>query len=91
MFRIISILVLAMIAYYVIKSWLSRPAMPEPGPEVKRKSGKMDFDDEGEMIKDPVCGVYVESGSEHFVVHEGRRVLFCSEECRRKYMEGLSS
>lgn len=41
-----------------------------------------------EMVKDPVCGVYVPSDEAVTVVQNGRAVHFCSEDCRIKYLNG---
>ncbi len=43
----------------------------------------------GEMVKDPVCGAYVEVGS-GVTVRDGDTVThFCSYECRDKYIKQL--
>ncbi|WP_319543982.1 transcriptional regulator [uncultured Pseudodesulfovibrio sp.] len=43
----------------------------------------------GEMVKDPVCGTYVEKDSS-IRVREGDKVhMFCSYECRDKYLKQI--
>ena len=43
----------------------------------------------GEMVKDPVCGAYVEKDSS-LTVRNGEVVHhFCSYECREKYLKQL--
>ena len=43
----------------------------------------------GEMVKDPVCGSYVEVDSS-IKVRNGKKVYhFCSYDCRQKYLERL--
>ena len=43
----------------------------------------------GEMVRDPVCGAYVETGG-GITVRNGEKVLhFCSYECREKYIRQL--
>lgn len=43
----------------------------------------------GEMVKDPVCGSYVEVDSS-IKVRDGKKVYhFCSYDCRQKYLERL--
>lgn len=45
----------------------------------------------GEMVKDPVCGTYVEKDSE-IRVRDGEGVhCFCSYECRDKYIKQLQA
>ena len=45
----------------------------------------------GEMIKDPVCGTYVEKDGT-IRVKEGEKVhVFCSYECRDKYLKQLEA
>ncbi len=45
----------------------------------------------GEMVKDPICGTYVEKDG-NIRVREGEKVhVFCSYECRDKYMKQLES
>lgn len=45
----------------------------------------MDVDDV--MIKDPVCGSYFPKGQAVTIESEGRKVHFCSVECRDKYLK----
>lgn len=60
----------------------------------KRKSQDGDKEKErmyaaGEMVKDPVCGAYVESDG-GISVRDGETVhRFCSYECRDKFLEQL--
>jgi len=45
----------------------------------------------GEMVKDPVCGTYVEKDSS-IRVREGDKVhMFCSYECRDKYLKQIQA
>lgn len=45
----------------------------------------------GEMVKDPICGTYVEKDSD-IRVRNGEKVeCFCSYECRDKYIKRLES
>ena len=43
----------------------------------------------GEMVKDPVCGAYVEKDSSITVRNEDVVHHFCSYECREKYLKQL--
>ncbi len=45
----------------------------------------------GEMAKDPICGTYVEADG-NIRVKEGETVhIFCSYECRDKYLKQLEA
>ena len=45
----------------------------------------------GEMVKDPVCGTYVERDGS-IRVREGEKVhVFCSYECRDKYLKQIGA
>lgn len=45
----------------------------------------------GELIKDPVCGTYVDVGSS-IKVRDGKELHhFCSYECRQKFLDDLES
>ena len=39
------------------------------------------------MVKDPVCGMYMDPGLAIRVPRKGGDLFFCSEECRRRYLE----
>ncbi|MBN2141350.1 MAG: transcriptional regulator [Desulfovibrionaceae bacterium] len=62
----------------------------------KHKELKKDKVDEnliasGDMVKDPVCGTYVPSDGD-IRVREGDKVhVFCSYECRDKYIRRLEA
>lgn len=43
----------------------------------------------GEMVKDPICGSYVEVESSIKVRDGGMMHHFCSYECRQKYLDKL--
>lgn len=45
----------------------------------------------GEMVKDPVCGTYVSHDAD-IRVREGEKVhVFCSYECRDKYLKQIGA
>lgn len=45
----------------------------------------------GDMVKDPICGTYVELDG-HIRVREGENVhVFCSYECRDKFIKQLEA
>jgi uncharacterized protein len=40
-----------------------------------------------EMVKDPVCGMYMDPRLAIRQEEKGEPLFFCSEECRQKYLE----
>ena len=57
------------------------------GYEAQQKKKRVDS---GEMVKDPVCGTYVEKDSA-ITVRNGEQTLhFCSYECRQKYIDSVT-
>lgn len=40
-----------------------------------------------EMVQDPVCGLYIVPSDALSAIRSGRRVWFCSEECRLKFLQ----
>lgn len=39
-----------------------------------------------EMVRDPVCGLYIASQDALSVYRNGASIFFCSEECRRQFL-----
>ncbi|HUT52636.1 MAG TPA: transcriptional regulator [bacterium] len=87
--RIIELLAFFMIAYFTLKSWLRGPTSSPRREGRPAGPKKHDFGDTGEMKQDPVCGTYVEAQSAIFIIRDDKKVWFCSEGCREKYLEGL--
>ncbi len=40
----------------------------------------------GHMVKDPVCGMYIDEQTALSLERKGQSFYFCSEECRKKYL-----
>ncbi len=51
-------------------------------------AGKVDAEVQ-DMVRDPVCGLYVPGRDALKIVVRGVPVYFCSEQCRRKFVEGV--
>ncbi|WP_031484191.1 hypothetical protein [Maridesulfovibrio frigidus] len=45
----------------------------------------------GEMVKDPICGTYVQKDSDIRVKNGENVECFCSYECRDKYIKRIES
>lgn len=83
---IIKIAILALVCYVLYRLFMNdNKKKAEKDAEKKKK--RMES---GEMVKDPVCGTYVEKDSA-ITVRNGEHVLhFCSYECRNKYIESVN-
>ncbi len=44
-----------------------------------------------DMVRDEVCDTYIPRGEALRMVRDGREYYFCSEECRRLFVEGRTS
>jgi len=42
----------------------------------------------GKMVKDPVCGMYMDRRLAIRLEHRGEELFFCSEECKRRFANG---
>ncbi len=45
----------------------------------------------GTMVKDPICGTFVDKNSDVRIKHEDQVHCFCSYDCRDKYLKKLNS
>jgi uncharacterized protein len=76
------------LAYFAVKGllFLSR-VLRSSGRAGSEASARSDAVTQ-EMVKDPVCGLYVPGRDALRIEVQGVPVYFCSEQCRRKYVEG---
>jgi uncharacterized protein len=82
MLRLIAILVLAYAAYRLVRRWvLGRSAPPQVG-RPPGASGRID----DVMLKDPQCGAYFARRDGFALSFEGRELMFCSPECRDRFL-----
>ena len=77
---IMRILALALIVW-MIRSVLA--AIPGFG---KPRSKKPPAEETGVMVKDPVCGMYLDSRLAIRLDRRDKPVYFCSESCKSKYL-----
>ena len=67
--------------------WLSgntpRPqGRPQGGTQRQSSAGEKNL---GTMVKDPVCGTYVDPSLAVSLVRGGKDIFFCSKECLSRY------
>ena len=84
MIRILVLLVLGYFAYRLARRWL-RGKMTS-GRVNHREAGRID----DVMIKDPQCGAYFPRRDGVSLKSAGGGPLFCSPECREKYLAAHS-
>ncbi len=76
--RLIFYALLALIIYYLLRGLLwSKP----------KEENLREFEDE--LVKDPVCGIYVPKNKAISIRLGDRKVYFCSKECKEKYLEQI--
>lgn len=63
----------------------SRRVRPVAGPDTEAKGPAPPAVESEEMVLDEVCGSYVSVSAAISSVEGGRKIFFCSEECRRLF------
>ena len=81
--------------FFVIRRlfrWLSGGSMRPPGRPQGGAHPPSTFNEKnlGKMVKDPVCGTYVDPSLAVSLFLGERSLYFCSKECRSKYESGRS-
>ena len=83
---IIKVAIVALVCYVLYRLFMNdNKKKSEKEAETRKKRV-----DSGEMVKDPVCGTYVEKDSAITVRNGDKTLHFCSYECRKKYIESVS-
>lgn len=86
--KLLLIAVAVFVLYKLITNERGRKNAGADKAERKAKERKIAA---GEMVKDPVCGSYVEVDSS-IKVRDGKTVYhFCSYDCRQRFLEELES
>lgn len=82
---IVKVLVFALVAYALYRLLMNDRRKKEDDASREKEH----LVATGEMVRDPVCGTYVEAEG-GITVRNGEKVLhFCSYECREKYIRQL--
>ena len=66
--------------------WLIRRIIVSFGGGGKTQPKKAAPENSSVMVKDPVCGMYMDSRLTVSLEKRGEIVYFCSEECKKKYL-----
>ncbi len=76
--RLILYALLGLVIYYLLRGLLgSKP----------KEENLREFEDE--LVKDPVCGIYIPKNKAIIAKVGGVKVYFCSKECKEKYLEEM--
>ena len=75
MYRLLWIIILLGIGYWVVK----RAFFPSP----KRAAGPEELSEE--MVQDPVCGCYTPKSQAQILSQGNKKIYFCSQACCQKY------
>jgi YHS domain-containing protein len=80
MFSILIRILLLVLGLYLLRRFLATlMGAPKPRPERDIHNPAKN------MVKDPVCGMYLDTRLAIQVSNKEGMVYFCSEECRKKY------
>jgi hypothetical protein len=85
--RLIIIAILVYLLYRAFRSWIAKN-VPKSGPSVTDRDA-VAIDDV--MVKDPYCNVYFPKRKGVPLEENGEELLFCSAECRNKYLAARDS
>jgi uncharacterized protein len=81
--RILVLLALAVILYYVLKGFF-RPRR-EVG-DTERGSSRAGWAESKELVQDPYCQTYIPRNTAVRARIDGENLYFCSEECMNRYL-----
>jgi uncharacterized protein len=82
MFLLLRLIILIAIILYVIRRVFSGFSRNRSNPE------KTDSEQpSNQMVKDPVCGMYMDARLAVMLENNKETLYFCSEKCRTKYLE----
>ena len=86
MWRLIILLILLVIVYFLVRSAVR--GLLEKRRNVARVASTGPT---SEMVQDPVCGMFVPKEGAYFFRSAARTHFFCSESCRDTYQKKLAS
>lgn len=86
LFRLLIIIVLAVVIYRGLKSWLGQDTARQQRRS-DRQSGQIDDD----MVQDPLCGIYFPRRQGIAFRDRGKDLLFCSEKCKQNYVQRIGN
>lgn len=76
--RLIFYALLALIIYYLLSGLLGSK---------QKEENLREFEDE--LVKDPICSIYVPKNKAISIKLGDKKVYFCSKECKERYLEKI--
>jgi YHS domain-containing protein len=74
--------------FFILILWLMRRVLGSLlGLRKRTESGKNAAMPTNSMVKDPVCGMYIDSRLAIRIESRKEEFYFCSEECKSRYLE----
>jgi YHS domain-containing protein len=83
----VRLLLYAILIYAAAKAFLKVRSYLKSLPHRRKVEVPHDVPAASDMVRDPVCGVYITSEESLTTTVNGREFHFCSAECRRKFIE----
>ena len=83
--KLLILLLIGYLVYRSFKSWMMNSAQRQSveNETTGRAAGVID----DEMVKDPICGVYVAKRDAVILRHQGQDLHFCSAACRDTFID----
>ncbi|MFH1117460.1 MAG: YHS domain-containing protein [Pseudomonadota bacterium] len=83
----VRLLLLAGLVYAGVRAFLWVRKFLKSLPQRRDPAISRDRAGVNEMVRDPVCGLYVTENDSVTAVVKGKEFHFCSAECRRKFID----
>jgi len=78
--KLLILVLIGYLAYRSFKSWVLNNS------QQSTMQGNAAAEIDGDMVKDPYCGVYFAKRDGVLLRHQGKDMHFCSEDCRDKFL-----
>ena len=82
LFRLLILIIAGILISRAFKNWFGQGG----GKQQRMASPPKDRIDD-DMVQDPQCGIYFPRRQGVVLRHRGKELLFCSEECKKAYVE----
>ena len=84
---VLRLLIFVALIYAGAKAFLWVRRFMKSLPHRSEQRVSQDMSAVNDMVRDPVCGLYVTSEESLSAMVNGRKYHFCSVECRRKFID----
>ena len=88
MVRLLQFLLFILLLRFLWRAVMRLAGGPETGRVGGRSTGEGKTIYRGQMVRDPVCGVYIPEQGALVERKGGKTYYFCSEACRKSFKEG---